>query len=360
MTTDYMQHALSLAKKALGNASPNPAVGAVVVNNGRIVGEGYTQPPGGHHAEIVALTQAGEAAREAIMYVTLEPCCHYGRTPPCTQAIITSGIQEVHLAMLDPNPLVSGKGREQLEAGRIKTYLGEYEPEAQEINESYTKFITTGVPFVTTKFAMSLDGKTATRSFDSQWISNDWSREYVHQVRWITDAIMVGLNTVLRDNPQLTARTTEGERHPLRVIVDSHGQTPPAARALQPPGRALIATTTAIELIRANQYADMGAEVLTLPPRDGLVDLDKLLKALGKRDITSVLVEGGGLLLGSLFDLGLVDKVLVFIAPIIVGGREAITAVAGEGVTSMAEALRLKQIRIERVGDDIMVSGYTR
>ncbi len=355
-----MQHALSLAKKALGNVSPNPAVGAVVVNNEKIVGEGYTQPPGYSHAEIVALTQAGEAARGATMYVTLEPCCHYGRTPPCTQAIINGGVREVHMAMLDPNPLVSGKGRDQLKAGRIKTYLGEREPEAKEINEAYTKFIATGMPFVTAKFAMSLDGKTATRSFDSQWISNDRSRVYVHQIRWITDAIMVGLNTVLRDNPRLTARTMEGERHPLRVIVDSHGQTPPTARVLQPPGRALIATTTAIELLRANQYTDIGAEVLTLPPRDGLVDLDKLLEVLGKREVTSVLVEGGGLLLGSLFDLGLVDKVLVFIAPIIVGGSEAVTAVAGEGVASMAEALRLKRVRTERLGDDIMVSGYTR
>jgi diaminohydroxyphosphoribosylaminopyrimidine deaminase/5-amino-6-(5-phosphoribosylamino)uracil reductase len=356
----YMQHALSLAKKARGNVSPNPAVGAVVVNNGRIVGEGYTQPPRCSHAEILALTQAGETAQGATMYVTLEPCCHYGCTPPCTQAIITAGIREVHMAMLDPNPIVSGKGKHQLEVGQIKTYLGECEPEAREINEAYTKFITTGIPFVTAKFAMSLDGKIATRSFDSQWISNDWSREYVHQIRWITDAIMVGVNTVLRDNPQLTARTMEGERHPLRVIVDSRGQTPPAARVLQPPGRALIATTTAIELIRANQYADIGAEVLLLPPRNGLVNLDKLLMVLGNRGITSVLVEGGSRLLGSLFDLGLVDKVLVFIAPIIVGGREAITAVAGEGVASMVEALRLKQVRTERLGDDIMVSGYTR
>jgi diaminohydroxyphosphoribosylaminopyrimidine deaminase/5-amino-6-(5-phosphoribosylamino)uracil reductase len=264
------------------------------------------------------------------------------------------------MAMLDPNPLVLGKGKHQLEMGRIRTYVGESEPEAREINEAYIKFITTGVPFVTAKFAMSLDGKIATRSFDSQWISNNRSREYVHQIRWITDAIMVGLNTVLRDNPQLTARTTEGERHPLRVIVDSHGHTPPMSRVLQSPGRALIATTTAIELIRANQYTDIGAEVLTLPPKDGLVDIEQLLKVLGKRGITSVLVEGGGLLLGSLFDLGLVDKVMVFIAPIIVGGKEAITAVAGKGVSSMAEALRLSRVRVDQLGDDIMVCGYTR
>jgi len=360
MTADYMPQAISLAKKALGKVSPNPAVGAVVVNNGRIVGEGHNQPPGGPHAEIVALAQAGEAASGATIYVTLEPCCHYGRTPPCTQAIIASGVEEVHMAMLDPNPLVSGKGREQLENARIKTYLGEHEPEVREINEAYIKFISTGIPFVAAKFAMSLDGKIATRNFDSQWISNDLSRECVHQARWTTDAIMVGLNTVLRDNPRLTARTTEGEKYPLRVIVDSHGQTPPDAKALQPPGGILMATTTEIKLMRANQYAEIGAEVLMLSSGNGSVDLSKLLKELGERNITSILVEGGSLLLGSLFDLRLVDKVMVFIAPIIVGGNEAITAVAGEGVANISEALRLKQVRIKRLEDDIMIIGYTR
>ena len=360
MTPDYMQLAIAQARKAVGNVSPNPAVGAVIVNNGKIIGEGCTQPPGSAHAEIMALKQASEAARGAAMYVTLEPCCHYGRTPPCTKAIIESGISEVHMAMLDPNPLVLGKGKTELERSGIGTRVGERGQEAQDINEYYVKYITTKRPFVTAKFAMSLDGKIATKTFDSKWISNDQSREYVHHVRWAADAIMVGVNTILRDDPQLTARIGEKVRSPLRVIIDSHGQTPLQAKALQPPGKALIATTTSIEPNRAKQYADIGAEVIALPPQNGLVDIGELLKKLGERQICSVLVEGGGTLIGSLFDLGLMDKVLAFIAPIIIGGREAITPVVGKGVESVAEALRLSRVRVERFGDDIMVSGYTR
>jgi diaminohydroxyphosphoribosylaminopyrimidine deaminase/5-amino-6-(5-phosphoribosylamino)uracil reductase len=358
--TDYMQRALSQARKAVGNVSPNPAVGAVIVSKGKIIGEGHTQPPGSAHAEIMALKQAGEKAIGAKMYVTLEPCCHYGRTPPCTDAIIAAGISEVHMAMLDPNPLVSGKGKAQLQTSGITTHIGEREQEASEIIEAYVKHIATGRPFVTAKFGMSLDGKIATKTFDSKWISNDESRKYVHQIRWAADAIMIGVNTVLRDDPQLTARIGGEVRQPLRVIIDSHGQTPLSARVLQSPQNTLIATTAAVEPSRAKQYADMGIEVITLPPKDGLVDIYKLLEMLGKNEITSILVEGGGTLLGSLFDLKLVDKVLVFIAPIIIGGREAITPVAGEGVDSIAKSLRLNRVRVERFGDDIMVSGYTR
>ena len=360
MTMDYMRHALSLARQALGNVSPNPAVGAVVVNNGTIVGEGYTQPPGSDHAEIMALAQAGDAAYGATLYVTLEPCCHYGRTPPCTHTIITTGIREVHMAMLDPNPVVCGKGKAQLESGKIKTFVGELEQEAGEINEAYVKYITTGTPFVTAKFAMSLDGKIATKNLDSKWISNEWSRLHVHELRQTMDAIMVGKNTVLQDDPQLTARCGEDERQPLRVIIDSHGEIPLTANVFQIPHRIIVATTTGIELSKANRYAEAGIEVLTFPSREGLVDLGMLLRALGKREITSVMVEGGGTLLGSLFDLGLVDKVLAFIAPIIIGGKGAITPVMGEGVESMTSAFHLKRVMMRPIGDDIMVSGYLR
>ncbi|MFP3974998.1 MAG: bifunctional diaminohydroxyphosphoribosylaminopyrimidine deaminase/5-amino-6-(5-phosphoribosylamino)uracil reductase RibD [Dehalococcoidia bacterium] len=355
-----MQHALALGRKAKGHVSPNPAVGAVIVKGEEIIGEGYTQPPGSHHAEIVALKQAGEAARGATMYVTLEPCCHRGRTPPCTEAIIASGVREVHMAMLDPNPLVSGKGKEQLESAQINTYVGENGEEAQQVNEDYIKFITTKMPFVTVKFAMSLDGKIATRNFDSKWISNESSRERVHQLRTITNAIMVGSNTVVRDDPQLTARTDHGEHYPLRIIVDSSGQTPPQAQVFKEPGKTLIATTTEIDSTREQQYLEAGVEVTKLPSRNDMVDLAALFKALGERDIVSVLVEGGGQLLGSLFDLGLVDKVLIFIAPIIIGGEEAINPVAGEGVNLVAEAWRLTQVEVEQLEDDIMVSGYIR
>ncbi len=358
MTAEFMQRALFLARKAQGNVSPNPAVGAVIVKDGQVVGEGYTQPPGSAHAEIMALRQAGTAAFGATLYVTLEPCCHHGRTPPCTVAIIEAGISEVHMAMIDPNPRVCGKGQIQLENAQIKVTVGECEQEAHEINEAYVKYITRGLPFVTVKFAVSLDGKIATRTFDSKWITNEQSREYVHQIRAMSDAIMVGVNTVLKDNPQLTARVGEPRLQPLRVIVDSRGQTPPSARVLQPPEEALIATTTGIELIRANQYAEMGVEVTMLPPKDGMVDLVQLLNNLGEREITSLLVEGGGMLLGSLFDLGLVDKVLAFVAPVIIGGAEAITPVSGKGVDLVEQAVRLRRVQVQRFGDDIMIAGY--
>ena len=360
---NYMGQALSLARLALGQASPNPAVGAVVVKKGVVVGQGYTQPPGSHHAEVIALKQAGEEAQGGVMYVTLEPCCHYGRTPPCTRAIISAGITEVHMAMLDPNSLVSGWGKDELEREGIKTYLGEHEEEAEEINEAYIKFITTGIPLVTTKFAISLDGKIATRKGDSRWISGIEARKYVHNLRYTTDAIMAGVNTVLADDPHLTTRCCGGKggtarKQPLRVIVDGKGRTPLTARVFTEPGKTLLALGRAATAEEKAAYAQAGAEILELPAAEGLVDLERLLIALGKREITSVLVEGGGILIGSLFDHGLVDKVIAFIAPIIIGGAEAKTAVAGKGVDRLADSLRLERVRVEKVGDDLMVSGY--
>jgi len=360
---NYMGQALSLARLALGQASPNPAVGAVVVKKGVVVGQGYTQPPGSHHAEVLALKQAGEEARRGVMYVTLEPCCHYGRTPPCTGAIISAGIKGVHMAMLDPNPSVSGRGKDELQKEGIKIYLGEHEEEAKEINEAYTKFITTGIPFVTAKFAVSLDGKIATRKGDSRWISGREAKKYVHNLRYTTDAIMAGVNTVLADDPHLTTRCSGGRggtarKQPLRVIVDGEGRTPLTARIFNEPGRTLLALGKAATPEEKAAFAQAGAEILELPTAEVLVDLGKLLEALGEREITSVLVEGGGILLGSLFDRGLVDKVIAFIAPIILGGAEAKTAVAGRGVDKVAESFRLERVSVEKLGDDLMVSGY--
>jgi diaminohydroxyphosphoribosylaminopyrimidine deaminase/5-amino-6-(5-phosphoribosylamino)uracil reductase len=340
----------------------------VVVKDGAIAGEGYTQPPGSAHAEVVALKQAGEKSRGATMYVTLEPCCHLKkRTPPCTRAIISAGVSEVHMATLDPNPLVSGKGKAELEAAGLKTYVGEYEKEARELNEAYVKFITTGMPFVIAKYAMSLDGKLATRSGDSKWISGEESRRYVHSLRQTVDAIMVGVGTVLADDPQLTVRVDGGKgrkgiqkKQPLRVIVDSRGQTPLEARVFQKPGKALVAATS-LDEAKAKGFAQQGVEIIQLPSsKDEKVDLEELLKVLGHRDVISVLVEGGGALLGSLFDLGLVDKVFVFIAPIIVGGERAVTPVAGLGVEKIAQACRLRRIRVKEFGEDVMISGYVR
>ena len=361
----YMEQALSLAKLALGQVSPNPAVGAVVVKNGVVVGQGYTQPAGSWHAEVLALKQAGEEARGGVMYVTLEPCCYYGRTPPCSQAIIAAGITEVHLAMLDPNPLVSGRGKDELEREGIRIYVGEHEAEAKEINEAYTKFITTGVPFVTAKFAVSLDGKIATKSGDSKWISGNEARKYVHYLRYTADAVMAGVNTVLVDDPYLTARCGGGRggtarKQPLRVIVDGRGRTPLTARVLSEPGKTLLALGRLAMPEEKTAFAQVGAELLELPSEEGLVDLKRLLKALGEREITSVLVEGGGILLGSLFDYGLVDKVVAFIAPIIIGGKEAKTAVSGKGVSKVVDSVKLERIKVEKFGEDLMVSGYVK
>ncbi len=358
-----MELALSLAKLALGQVSPNPAVGAVVVKNNVTIGQGYTQPPGSSHAEVVALENAGEKARGSTMYTTLEPCCHYGRTPPCAQAIIDAGITEVHMAMLDPNPLVSGRGKDELERAGIKTFVSEHEQEAKDLNEAYIKFITTGRPFVTAKYAMSLDGKIATRSGDSKWISNDEARHYVHNLRYVSDAIMVGANTILADNPHLTARCGSGRggtarKQPLRVIVDGKGRMPLTARVLREPGKTLLVLGRSAKPEEAEAFAQAGAELLELASSADQVDLGKLLKILGERGVTSVLVEGGGILIGSLFDWGLVDKVIAVIAPVIIGGQKAKIAVSGKGVDRMADALKLERVSVGKFGQDLMISGY--
>ena len=353
-----------MAKLALGEVSPNPAVGALVVKDGEIVGQGYTQPPGSWHAEVMALKQAGEKARGGVLYVTLEPCCHYGRTPPCTKAIIAAGIAEVHMAMLDPNHLVAGKGESELVREDIKTYLGEHEDEAKEINEAYTKFITTGMPFVTAKFAMSLDGKIGTRTGDSQWITGDEARKYVHYLRYTNDAIMTGANTVIADDPHLTCRYGgkggEVKKQPLRVIVDGRGRTPSTAQVFGEPGKALLVLGDPFDPEKKAAFSRAGAELLEVPAGGGLVDLERLLRTLGERNITSVLVEGGGVLLGSLFDSRLIDKVIAFVAPIIIGGQEAKAAVAGGGVERVMDAIRLDRVRVKKFGEDLMISGYVK
>jgi len=359
---DYMECALSLARLAMGYSSPNPAVGAVVVRDGLAVGMGYTQPAGFEHAEVMALRQAGDKAQGGAMYVTLEPCPHYGRTPPCTQAIIDAGISEVHIALLDPNPVVSGRGVRRLKEVGIKTHVGMCKREAQEVNEAYFKHITTGLPFVVAKFAMSLDGKIATRTGDSKWITREDTRNYAHAVRHTADAVMVGANTVVADNPRLTAKGCGGrggveKRQPLRLIVDSNGKVPLNAHIFEPPGEVLLAVAAPFDTVRKKEFMAVGAEVVELPASGDWVDIVELLKLLGRRGIVTVLVEGGGKLLGSLFDHHLVDKVMAFIAPVIIGGREAIS-VGGSGVDSMSQALRLSQVDIKNFGDDILVSGY--
>jgi diaminohydroxyphosphoribosylaminopyrimidine deaminase/5-amino-6-(5-phosphoribosylamino)uracil reductase len=360
---DYMEQALKLARLALGEVSPNPAVGAVIVRGEEIVGEGFTQPPGQDHAEIVALKQAGDKSRGAVMYVTLEPCCHFGRTPPCTKAIIAAGIREVHIATLDDNPVVFGHGKSELEDAGIEVHVGERREAARELNEAYFKYVNTGLPFVTAKYAMSLDGKIATRTLDSKWISNEDSRHFSHTLRHASDAIMAGVGTVVSDNPRLTARGCAGRggtshKQPMRVIVDSTGRTPLDSCMFAEPGKTLIATGGAVPESRQEAFRQVGAEVAQLPGKDNRVNLQALLKHLGERQVTSVLVEGGGTLLGSLFDAGLVDKVVAIVAPMVIGGAAAKTPVAGLGVEKIAQAPRLENVRVSQFGDDTVITGY--
>lgn len=339
-------------------------VGAVLVRDGEVVGEGYHQRAGTPHAEVHALRAAGERARGATLYVNLEPCAHYGRTPPCVEALIAAGVAEVHIAMLDPNPLVNGKGRARLEAAGIRTVVGECAEEAAELNEAFVTWVTRGRPFVIAKYAASLDGKIATRTGDSRWITGEQARLRVHEWRDAVDAVAVGANTVLLDDPLLTTRLPDREvRHPLRIVVDSRGRVPLSARCFDPalPGRTVVAATAAFPAEKRAALAERGIEVLILPADgEGLVDLGALLAELGRREVTSLLVEGGGTLLGAFFRARLVDRVLAFLAPIVIGGRDAPGPVEGEGVERLSEAPRLERVRVERLGEDILLSGYPR
>ena len=359
-----MQRAIDLARQALGTTSPNPAVGAVVVKDEIVIAGGHTLPRGSNHAELEALQLAGKGSRGSTLYTTLEPCCHFGRTPPCTRAIISAAIGQVHVAAIDPNPRVSGKGCAELEAAGIQVTVGEEAEAAQELYEAFAKHITTGLPFVTAKIAMSLDGKIATSTGDSKWITGPESRSYVQRMRRETDAIMVGINTVVVDDPQLTARNQDGAplpRQPLRVVLDSQGRTPPDARMLREPGNTIIAVTNDAPRVRLDALRSAGAEVLSFPSAtDGRPELNELLAELGRRDVVTLLAEAGGTLQGSLFDSGLVDKVYVFIAPKIIGGTEASSPVGGEGAHRMADTTRLGRTSLQQIGEDWLIVGYPK
>jgi len=356
-----MRRALELARQAEGRTSPNPMVGAVLVKNGQIVGEGYHHQAGGSHAEIKALRSAGDAARGARLYVNLEPCAHYGRTPPCTQALIHAGVSEVYYAVSDPNPLVQGKGHAQLEAAGIIVHKGLLEDEATLLNRPFFKFIATGKPFVIAKFAMSLDGKIATPQGESQWITSETSRQRGHQLRDITDAILVGAGTVLADDPQLTTRLPMADvHHPLRIVADSRGKVPLSARLYDPelPGKTVLATTSQCDPAHRAALKARGVDVWTLPANaDGRVSLSALLDEIGRHGLLTVLVEGGSELLGSFFLEGFVDRVWAFIAPLIIGGQEAPGPVGGPGVEKLAQALRLRQIKTEVLDGDLWIQG---
>lgn len=362
MTSEHMRRALELADAVAGTTSPNPNVGCVLVRDGSIAGEGATQPSGGPHAEVVALAAAGEAARGATAYVTLEPCSHSGRTPPCADALIAGGVAVVRIAMIDPDPQVAGSGEARLRAAGLEVTVGDGAAEAARQLEAYVKHRTTGRPFVIAKFAATLDGKIATASGDSRWVAGEQARAWAHKFRTRTDAIMCGVNNVLLDDPQLTARPggVPAKRQPLRVVADSRGRTPLEARVLARDGPTLIATTAASpegwrEAVRAR-----GAEVCVFgASADGRVDLGALLDVLGQRGVVTLLVEGGGVLHGSMFGANLVDKVHAIIAPKIVGG-DAYPAVAGMGVARMADAITLADVEVLRLGQDVSIIGYVR
>lgn len=358
--SEFMRVALDEAALALGHASPNPAVGAVLVHDGQIVGRGHTQRPGDAHAEVMALRDAGDRARGATAYVTLEPCGHQGRTPPCTRALIDAMVARVVYAIEDPDPLVRGEGHRQLEEAGIAVATGDGAEESSRLLEGYLKHRRTGMPFVIAKFAASLDGHIAAASGDSRWVSGPEAGTWMHRQRATLDAIVVGSRTVLVDDPQLTARpegATDDLHQPLRVVVDSTGRVPVTATVLRAPPATLVATTDAASEEWRASIRQTGAEVLTLPAHDGHVDLDALLGVLGGRGALTVLFEGGGVLLGSLFDGRLVDRVQAVIAPIIIGAAEAPSAVSGRGAYRMADAPRLREVTVERLGDDTLISG---
>jgi diaminohydroxyphosphoribosylaminopyrimidine deaminase/5-amino-6-(5-phosphoribosylamino)uracil reductase len=358
--------ALELARSVLGRTRPRPAVGAVLVRDDTVVGEGATQPPGGPHAEIMALRAAGERARGATLYVTLEPCCHHGRTPPCTDAIKAAGVAEVRYAIGDPNPQVAGRGDYLLRSAGIRVLPGDgwWAEEARRLNEAFFHWVRTGRPFVVAKWAMSLDGRIATHRGDSRWITGEEARHRVHQVRNVTDAILIGSGTALADDPALTTRLKTGEvHHPLRIVPDARGRLPVTARLVAGglPGRTLVATTASSPPTWRAELAAGGVEVLVLPAGTGRgVDLVTLLDLLGQRDITSVLVEGGATVLGAFVEAGLVDKYLVFVAPVVIGGAAAPGPVGGTGAALLAHALRLHLDRIEHIGRDVLLTCYPR
>jgi len=350
----FMQRALALARHGLGKTSPNPAVGAVLVRHGRIIGEGWHRKAGGPHAEVFALRRVN--ARGATLYVTLEPCSTYGRTPPCTDAIIAAGVKRVVVAARDPNPKHNGRGLKLLRHAGIRVESGLFADEATRMNEAFNKWITTGMPFVIAKAAMSLDGKIATHTGDSKWITSESARRDAHKLRAAVDAVMVGANTVIRDNPQLTVRHGAHGKQPHRIVVDARGRCPLSARLFTDSHRhSTIVLTTNLSPSRWRRTLEArGPTVLHVKQSRGRVDLKAALKALGKHNITSVLVEGGGELLGSFFDARLVDKVALFYAPIILGGCTAVAAVAGEGVSTVGKALKLRDCHWRRIGKDEM------
>jgi diaminohydroxyphosphoribosylaminopyrimidine deaminase/5-amino-6-(5-phosphoribosylamino)uracil reductase len=361
----YMKMALDLAVKGCGNTTPNPVVGAVVVKEGRVVGKGYHKAAGTAHAEVHAINDAGKRAKQATLYVTLEPCNHTGRTPPCTQKILEAEISRVVVAMKDPNPHVRGDGVGYLEANGVSVTSGVMQSEAEKINEVFVKYIQTRQPFVILKCAATLDGQLATRTGDSKWVTGKKARQYVHELRHAVDAIMVGIETVRKDDPSLTTRLENGTgKDPVRVILDTQLSIPEQAKILQLDSQAVTIVVTGDlssepdRLRKKDRLEEQGARVLQAPLKENRIDLEKLMKLLGGMQITSILIEGGGRVAASSFSAGIVDKIMFFYAPKILGGNDGIPICSGPGPDLMKDSMPIRDVNLERLGEDILVEGY--
>lgn len=356
----FMQRALSLARRGRGRTSPNPMVGAVVVRKGKIVGEGLHPGSGQPHAEVFALKSAGTHTRGATLYVTLEPCCHTQKlTPPCVPTIVQSGLKRVIIGMKDPNPKVSGRGIAYLRKKKVEVNLGVLESEVRKLNEAYTHFVTTGQPFVILKIAATLDGRIAAPDGSSQWITGEKTRRFVHQLRSEVDAVVIGIGTLLVDDPMLTTRI-KGGTDPLRIVLDSRLQVPPSARLFHTPSKAptVIVTTPKASSEKSRMIQALGADVWTMPEQGGRVDLSAFIKRLSEEKIVSLMVEGGSQIAGAFLREGYVNKILFFLGAKLMGGEDAQAIFSGRGASTLAEAIALKNVRHQRMGDDLLVEGY--
>ncbi len=355
-----MRLALRLARRGVGRVSPNPLVGAVVVRGGAVVGRGYHAAYGGDHAEVMALRDAGEAAQGATIYVNLEPCNHTGHTPPCTQAILKAGIRRVVIGMRDPNPDVPGGGADLLRAKGLMVTEDVLESQCRRLNEIFVHFITRKTPFVIMKIAATLDGKTATRTGQSQWITGERSLRQVHRLRGAVDAIMVGIGTVLHDNPMLTCRAPHPPRQPIRIVVDTTLKLPEDAALVTSVGTAplLVATGPAVDQGKRKRLESRGVEILSLPLYNKKVDLKVLMRQLGERKVTSILLEGGSRLNASVLAEGIARKVMIFFAPKILGGQASRSMFHEPSPDTLSEAVPVTSWEVRRVGEDFLFQGY--
>ena len=355
-----MRRAISLAKRGGGWVNPNPLVGAVIVKDGEIIGEGYHEYFGGAHAEVNAFKKSIKPVDGAILYVTLEPCSFEGKTPACVPLIVEKGISSVIIGMVDPNPKVNGIGIEYLRSAGISVTVGILEKEIRLLNESFIKLITSAKPFTILKTAMTLDGKIATVTKASKWISGDLSRKYVHELRHNVSGILVGSNTVIDDDPMLNARRKgKNNKDPLKIIADTHSRIPLRSKVfLYNPQLTIVATTELAEKSKLKEIERTGAQTLVCPLKNGKVDLLYLINALGAMELDSLLIEGGGNIAFSALSEGIVDKVISFIAPKIFGGKNAPTPVEGQGIAKIEEAILIKNWKMKKLGEDFLVEGY--